>query len=291
MVSMTAPKLPEDQHEEADPHEAAPTTIQRLWTQVDELRQRHNQERLKQGKEPIQNKEIATATDIPASTLSDWLNNKKNFVPEWDKFSRIIECFDGTTKEWVKRWQNARAAYDSMRMKKPGRKPDAERLVDPEVKATEIWRYAAPPSAPSSNNGDVVGPSAQAAWYQRIRLPSRRKTLILSGAVIVIVVAVSVFGLVKLLSDDPKPGFDPDTQPATGTTDSRCLRVKDETETVSVFKDPNGYDRWTQWPAKTMFRAEVDRDNQNRYRVRLQNGKFGYVNKDGRYIVSSSKCS
>lgn len=259
---MTAPTPLEDQPE-ADPHEVEKGIIRNLWKQVGELRQQFDQGRVKQGLEPIQNKELAALAGIPKSTLSDLLTCKKYVVPEWERFGKIVECLEGTSKEWVPRWQKARIAHDGLRKKPNGKAARAPAL---------------------SSAG------TRALWHQRIPLPRRRRTLIQAGVIALAVIGLAVAGLIWLLADDPAPSLDPATQPAMDSSDTKCFRVKDGTQSVSVFTDPKGYDKWTEWPGRTMFKAEVDSTNPNRLRVLLRNGRYGYVHKDPRFIGSSQRC-
>lgn len=71
-------------------------------------------------------------------------------------------------------------------------------------------------------------------------------------------------------------------------SNARCLRVTDETEDVSVFKDPAGYEKWTSWPGKTRFWSVGGTDT--RYEVPLDNGQHGYVNRGQQYVVVADDC-
>jgi hypothetical protein len=271
MVAVSILGRSENRREEEDPHQVARAIIRRLWMEdVAGLRARHDQQRREERREPIQNREIAADTNLPESTLSDWLRCKHYVVPDWERFSLVIGCLGATTKEWVPKWKEAKEAYDSIRGAGPRSIPH-DRETRQEIVDAES------DSPPTMSDG-----------VRRPRLP--RAALIVMSAVGAVVLGVGVFVLINSLSNESDSGFDLGTQPAAGTGVSRCVKVKDETNTVSVFKDPHGRDRWTEWTSGTKFRAEVDTSNPNRYRVLLQNGKYGYVSRDGRYVAPSDGC-
>jgi hypothetical protein len=231
----------------------ARAVIRSFWLRdVKELRDRYDRERRERNLEPVQNKEISAATGIPRTTLSDWLTCKRDTVASWDRVGLIIEYLGGTSKEWVPKWRAARAAYDSLE------------------------KSAQPPEE------TVVG-----------RMPARSSKRWWIGAVVAAgVVAVgAVTWVVVFTSSSGSAPSGSDMRPAAGDTGTRCLQVRDDTVNVSVFKDPHGYSTWTEWPGRTRFRGEVDADNPNRYRVRLANGQYGYVNRDGRYVITAKDCS
>ncbi|MEV4311719.1 hypothetical protein [Actinocrispum sp. NPDC049592] len=134
---------------------------------------------------------------------------------------------------------------------------------------------------------DSLGKPPPPAAPEQPRSRKRRWGLVIAAAAIA-VVGGGVWIFVASASDEPASG--PGILPATGYTGSRCERVKDDTESVSVFKDPQSHEKWTEWPGRTRFRAEVDVGNPNRYRVLLTNGQYGYVNRDPRYIASAKDC-
>ena len=219
--------------------------IRSFWLEeVKALRDRHDRERLERNLPPIQNREIAKATGIPASTLSDLMTCKRDVVPDWDRVGLIIDCLGGRTQEWVPKWRKAKAAYD--RLGKP-----------------------APQAVPE-------------------RATKRKRIWIIAGSA-AIVVAVGV-GIAVYFGTRPSGGSSSGVQPATGIANARCIRVKDETHTVSVFKDPVSYDTWAEWPGKTRFWADGGTDHPSRYRVPLSNGQHGWVNKDSRYVVPATDC-
>jgi hypothetical protein len=112
----------------------------------------------------------------------------------------------------------------------------------------------------------------------------QRKWLVVSAAAL-LVVAVGI-GVWLLIPDTNNDG----PHPAAGVSDARCLRVRDETKDVSVFKDAVGDDKWTQWPGKTRFWAVGQTTHPNRWRVPLDNGHDGYVGKNPEYVVTANDC-
>jgi hypothetical protein len=215
--------------------------IRAFWlAEVKELRARLDRGRLEENLGPITNKEIARATGIPQSTLSDLLKCKRDVVPDWDRVGLIVDRLGGTTREWVPKWRAARAAYD--RLDKPS-----------------------PPEPPKNK---------------------RRPRIILALVGGAAVLAVGVWIAVSMLT---KPNPD-SVQPATGVVGIRCVKVKDETHTVSVFKDPASHDRWTEWPGGTRFWSDGDTTDPNRYRVPLSNGRYGYITRDSKYVAPASGC-
>jgi transcriptional regulator with XRE-family HTH domain len=237
------------------PDDDARATIRAFWERdVQELRDRHNRARLDRGDAPIQNREIARATKIPPQTLSDWLNGRRAFIPDWDRLEPIVKFLGGTRDEWLPKWRNAKAAYDSLGKSAPATPPDTP-PVEP----------AAPPIPPKKR------------WFRRL--------WILAAAVVVILVLIA--GGIWLFTDTSAPDA---VQPAAGVPGARCLRIKDDTLSVSVFKDPIGHDRWTEWPGKTRFWVDGDTSNPPRYRVPLTNGQHGYIGKDPRWVQLATDC-
>jgi hypothetical protein len=233
--------------------ERARAIIRAFWLEeVHGLRDQHDRQRLSQNLPPIQNQEIAKHTGIPRSTLSDLLTCKRDMVPDWDdRVGLIVDCFGGTTKEWVPKWRTARAAYDSLGKAKSS----------------------------SATDGDDEGVSQSSG--------KRRRTWLIVSGVTALVVAVGI-GTWWLIPDTNPGAGGP--QPATGVSNARCLRVRDETRNVSVFKGPVGDDTWTQWPGKTRFWSVGETTHPNRWRVPLYNGDYGYVGKEGKYVVTANDC-
>jgi transcriptional regulator with XRE-family HTH domain len=238
------------------PDDDARATIRAFWERdVQGLRDRHNRERLDRGQSPIQNREIAKTTGIPPTTLSDWLTGKRAFIPDWDRFEPIIACLGGTADEWLPKWRRAKAAYDNL-----------GKAVPP----------AAQPDQPSQP-APTMRPG-ESRWS--------RRAWILVIACAAVVIALTAGGMWLLSHGSAADAV----QPATGVSGARCLRIRDGTLSVSVFKDPVGHDRWTEWPATTRFWADGDTSSPPRYRVPLTNGAHGYVGKDPRWVQPATDC-
>ncbi|TCO62661.1 hypothetical protein EV192_102800 [Actinocrispum wychmicini] len=229
------------------------------------LRDRFDAERLRANLRPVTNKEISEATDIPESTLSELLASKRDMVPDWDtRVSLIVDYLGGEPQEWVAKWRKARAAYENL-----DKSEESQQNL-----STESGQTRKTPN------------SGSASWQRTNFLKSGHLFLALGTDILVAGVSAAVIAT----QSSGTPGFDSGTQPA-NNAGAQCVRVRDETETVSVFKDPRTRDTWTEWPGKTRFRADVDESNPRRYRVLLRNGQYGYVNTDKRYVVSAKDCS
>jgi hypothetical protein len=128
--------------------ERALAVVRAFWREeVQGLRDRHDRERLRQNLAPIQNREIAKATGIPQSTLSDLLTAKRDVVPDWDRVGLIIGTLGGTSREWVPKWRRARAAYDSLgKSTAPGaeQRPRTEPVAEPSGKRRWVLMVAVP---------------------------------------------------------------------------------------------------------------------------------------------------
>ena len=225
------------------------TVIRTFWkVEIKALRDRYDAERLRDNLRPVLNKEIAEATGIPQSTLSEWMASKRDRVPDWDEgVSLIVDFLGGRSQEWVAKWRKAKAAYD------------------------RLDKNEEPRSVPTTEPRQ-----------------SKRKYLLVTLGAVILVAGITV--TIILTQSGGTPGFDSETQPA-NSIGAQCVRIRDETETVSVFKDPKTYDKWTEWPGRTLFRADVDASNPHRYRVLLRNGQYGYVNTDKRYVETAKDCS
>jgi hypothetical protein len=237
------------------------TIIRTFWkVEIKGLRDRFDAERLRQNLGPVSNKEIAKATGIPESTLSELMTSKRDMVPDWDeRVSLIVDYLGGGSQEWVAKWRKARAAYDSL-----------------------------------GKNGEP--PPLSSVEPQQPRKTKSKQVVIALGALILIL-AAGISVVVIATKSGETPGFDPGIQPTNNTdtqpanaAGAQCIRVRDETETVSVFKDPRTYDKWTEWPSKTRFRADIDASNPRRYRVLLKNGQYGYVNTNKQYVITDDDC-
>ncbi len=253
-------------HTEDQQVDDARTIIRAFWlTEIKHLREVHDQGRLANNLGPISNREIARLTGIAESSLSDMLNCRFDVVHDWDtKVGPVVEVLGGSSREWVHKWRRARAAYDSLSKTEPAAITESPNAIE-----------NSPPQE-STTGSPEQKPAGKRPWL----IPAAIGGALAAGAGIWLLVAPG--------SDTE--GYDPATQPAPGNTAARCEQVRDRTETVSVFKDPKGYERWTQWRGGTRFRGEVDASNPNRYRVLLNNGQYGYVNRDSTYIASAKDC-
>jgi hypothetical protein len=110
----------------------------------------------------------------------------------------------------------------------------------------------------------------------------RRRTWLAVSAAVVVVVGIATWVLLARDPDGPRP--------ATGVANARCLRVTDDTENVSVFTEPDGYRKWTEWPGKTRFWSVGQTTHPDRCRVELDNGEEGYVGKNPKYVVTAHDC-
>lgn len=149
----------------------------------------------------------------------------------------------------------------------------------------EKWRKAR--AAYDSLGKNAEPPPLPPVEPHQPRKTKRNHVLIALGAAILV---AGILVVVIATRFDGTPGYDSGAQPA-NNVGAECIRVRDETETVSVFKDPKTYDKWTEWPSRTRFRADVDASNPHRYRVLLKNGQYGYVNTDKRYVITAKDCS
>jgi len=140
------------------------------------------------------------------------------------------------------------------------------------------WRKAR--AAYDSLEKNEPSPLPPAEPQQPRKTKSKNAVIALSAIILTAGITVAVVAT----QSDGTPRSDPGTQPA-NNVGALCMKVRDETETVSVFKDPKTYDRWTEWSGKTRFWADVDASNPHRYRVMLKNGQYGYVNTDEKYII------
>jgi hypothetical protein len=200
---------------------------------------------------PITNKEIAKEAGIPTSTLSEWMSCKRDYVPEWDRVGLIIESLGGTVKEWVPKWRAARAAYD---------------------------RLGRAETSPQSGQ--------QPLQPMPPKHPKRfRRIAILAG--LVVVAGVGTWLVISAFSNS---GPTDAVRPATDVGGARCVKVREDTETVSVFKDSVGRDKWTEWRGGTRFWNAGDTSNPPRYRVPLSNGQYGYVTRDSKYVTQADDC-
>jgi hypothetical protein len=223
-------------------HEPDRDTIRTFWLkEVKDLRDRHDRDRLDRNLKPITNKEVAQKTEIPTTTLSDWMSCRRDVVPDWERFSQIVECLDGTVKEWVPKWRKARAAYDRIGKETP----------KPEPQKRKLWKIAIP-------------------------------------AGVVIVAGVGTWVVISAFSNS---GPTDSVRPATDVGGARCVKVREDTDTVSVFKDPVSRDKkWGEWRGGTRFWSAGDTTNPPRYRVPLSNGQYGYVTRDSKYVTQADDC-
>lgn len=242
IARMTGDRRIEDQQND-DPR----TIIRTFWkVEIKALRDRYDAERLRDNLGPVSNKEIAEATGIPQSTLSELMTCKRDVVPDWDeRVGPIVDFLGGRSQEWVAKWRKARAAYDRL-----------DKNSEP-----------------------------QPVLHQPRKTTNKRLVITFGG----LFLAAGITVVIIATQSDGTPSFDTGTQPA-NSVGAQCVRVRDETETVSVFKDPRTYDKWTEWASRTRFRADVDASNPHRYRVLLKNGQYGYVNTDKRYVETAKDC-
>jgi hypothetical protein len=95
-----------------DPDQDWKSAVETLWDAVAALRDEHASGRRREGIAAATTKEIAEAIGVSDRTLGDWLR-KRSVVPDWYGLRKLVEYLGGDAEEWLPRWQQAKAAYDS----------------------------------------------------------------------------------------------------------------------------------------------------------------------------------
>src|SRR3954447_23852287 len=109
---MTTAERPDEDQLDGD---RARAIVRAFWLEdIQGLRNRHDQHRRDQNRPPITNKEIAQATGIPQSTLSDLLTNKRNRARDGDRVCLFSDCRGGPPREGVRKWRAPRASFDAL---------------------------------------------------------------------------------------------------------------------------------------------------------------------------------
>jgi hypothetical protein len=143
-------------------------------------------------------------------------------------------------------------------------------------------------SGATSARHDVTKPTPGRAPHRWVRRPR----LLVVIAVAVALVSATAWLLHRLLtepSDAASVATDQSlTAPAAGVAGGRCMRVT--ASDVRVFTDEHGDKPWTRWERDTKFWADTNSGATKRYRVKLGNGRHGWVTSDDRYVARSSGC-
>ena len=155
-------------------------TVEALWDDVTDLREEHARNRRRAGSPAATTKEIAEAIGVSDRTLGDWLR-KRSVVPDWYGLRKVVEYLDGDAREWLPRWQQAKAAYDSRPRGRTTPALPVGRNGPPDLVLVPVPVIAPEPA-------DVPRPAAPS------RGPRRRRavTLVLSLVVLLAVAAVVV---------------------------------------------------------------------------------------------------
>lgn len=180
--------------EKVDAGDARRRAIEALWSDLEDLRQRHDQERLRRNERPVQKKELAEAMGVSPSTFGDWWN-KQTVVPGWYETEKLVRALHGQPDAVRPRWRQAMNAYHSRPAATPVPASSRPADVDADPAADEPRG-----AGHEERQAPVAGPMND---LDRTRPRSRRLLPAFLGVLLLLGTATGVYELARSRAERP----------------------------------------------------------------------------------------